>query len=74
MLPTIGDENKMVKIACMIKNGVVVGYGRHEDEDVAKNDAIRDYYLNGGSGLLWDKLWDLIDDGDEFEFTTQTTN
>jgi hypothetical protein len=63
----------MITIVKMLKNGNVVGYGRNEDVDAAKNDAIRDYYVNGNHDLTHDELWDMIDN-DKFEFITQIEN
>jgi hypothetical protein len=60
-----------MKIVSMKKDGKVVAYGRNEDEDCAKNDAIRDYYINGDHDLTHDELWDMIEDG-EFDFETKS--
>jgi hypothetical protein len=60
-----------MKIVSMKKDGKVVGYGRNADEDSAKNDAIRDYYINGDHDLTHDELWDMIEN-DEFDFETKS--
>lgn len=63
----------MIKIVKMLKNGKLVSCGRNEDEDAAKDYAIRDYYVNGNDALTYNELWDMIDN-DEFEFITQIEN
>lgn len=61
----------MIKIVTMLKDGIKVAYGRNEDEDCAKNDAIRNYYVNGDHDLTHDELWDMIDNN-EFDFETKS--
>ena len=61
----------MVKIVTMLKDGIKVAYGRNEDEGCAKNDAIRNYYVNGDHDLTHDELWDMIDNN-EFDFETKS--
>ena len=61
----------MVKIVTMLKDGIIEAYGRNEDEHCAKNDAIRDYYVNGEHDLTHDELWDMIEE-DVFEFETES--
>jgi hypothetical protein len=63
------ESEEMVKVEMKL-NGKIVGSAEHEDLDVAKNDAIRDYYLFGDHDLSWDEMWDLIED-DEFVFVTK---
>jgi len=54
-------------IVKMLKNGEEVSRGYNADEDAARNDAIRNYYVKGDHGLSHDDLWDRIEEG-EFEF------
>ena len=51
----------MTKTAILFKNGKMVGIGKNENEEVAKNKAVSDYSENL-KDLTWKEFLDLFED------------